>query len=114
MKNKNIDSLEVKIKATISDMSKNKFEKDIQKLSKYLSSDVKYIIVVFFVQIGQSENNPVLNYKNKDDITLYIQPKIKNYIPFRNKDNAENYKQEELFRGDLYLFLEVKNGKIII
>ncbi len=119
MENK-IDALELKIQTAISNTSSNQFEYNIKKLNKYISNDVKYIIINLFVQIGQQEgkyteeNYRALEYKNKNDITLYIQPKIKNYITFKSKESAIIYRNEELSDDDLYLFLEVQNGKIII
>ena len=109
------EQIQVKVNASISEWSETAFKDQVHRTEKYLSKDVKYIIFNLFLQIGREDikDNP-LEYKDRDNITIYLQPKIKNYVTFKSKENAERYKQEELSDKDLYLFLEVRNGKILI
>lgn len=119
MNNDITNTLQLEIQTAISENSLRKFKNDVSKISQYISNDARYIIVNIFIQLGQPDlfekgEHKTLKYKNKNECTLYIQPKIKNYITFKTKESAERYKQEELYENDLYLFLEIEDGKIII
>lgn len=54
-----------------------------------------------------------MNYKDKDNITIILQPKIKNYIEFKSQEGADNYIKENIEENELYLNLPVINGEII-
>jgi len=110
--------LELKIKALISKDSDEKFFSDVRKIGKYLNKDVKYIVLLLFLQIGTPEGKPELNkvfeFTNQNDVKIYLQLKIKSYIPFINQGSAERYIQEELTSDDLATIFEVKDGVIVI
>lgn len=105
MENENV--LNLNIKCTISDKSYKKFEYDLHKLTKHLAPSVQYLIVKLFIQIGKGDWRGALDYKHKNDIIIYLQPKIKTYIEFKTLSNAENYIENELDDNELFLFLEV-------
>lgn len=107
------EPLSLKIETSISEKSKCRFEQDVYRIQNYISNDVKYLVVKLFLQLGNSTGGETFFYKNKNDITLLIQPKIKNYISFKSKGSAEKYISEEINDDELYLLLEVDNGKII-
>jgi len=102
-----ISTKNINLNVKMSNTSKIKFNDSIKKLKNQISSDTKFLIVKIFIQLGQSEDNKTLDYTNKDNIMLFIQPKIKTYIEFKTKESAERYRQEELSENDLCLFLEV-------
>lgn len=95
-------------------VAKKRFTSDIKKLAKYLKIDTKVLLVKIFLQIGGTDDNQkVLNYKDKDNITIILQPKIKNYIEFKSQEGADNYIKENIEENELYLNLPVINGEII-
>jgi len=112
---KHIPSSNIIIKSRLSENSIAKFNNNIRKLEKQLSSETKFLIVKLFLQLGEAEeyigqseeSKRVMNYVDKNHISLLIQPKIKNYIEFKTKTSAEKYLREETSENDLYLFLEV-------
>jgi len=110
-----VESINVKIKAEITEISKDKFIKDVCNIP-YLSKDVNYIVVNVFLQLGSqlAQHPNVFEYKNKNDMTLSIQPKIKNYVTFKTKESAKRYMEEELSSDTLYLILDVIDGKVKI
>lgn len=117
MKNRNWnDDIQVAIKTRISEESNNYFSEQIQRIEQkeFLKlQESKFILVQMFVQLGKSER--VLDYRQKNDIWLNIQPKIKNYIIFKTQDSLDNYINNEIDdEKDLYLVFIVLNGKINI
>jgi transcriptional regulator of NAD metabolism len=110
------EGLETKIKTVISEWSENKFKQDVHKLEKYLDKDIQVILIRMFLQLGRNGNlhDKTFEFMSKNESILYIQPKIKNYVTFKNKENAERYIQEESSDDELNLILEVQNGKIIL
>ena len=117
MKNKNWnEDIQVTIKAHISEESNNYFSEQIQRIEQkeFLKlQESKFILVQMFIQLGKSER--VLDYRQKNDIWLNIQPKIKNYIIFKTKESLDNYINNEIDdEKDLYLVFIVLNGKINI
>lgn len=114
----NINKIQLNIKAAMSSHSSKQLEKDIKniktrELLKF--QDAKYMIVQLYIQIGKSEydDQHVLDYRNKNDIWLFIQPKIKNYILFKNEENFNKYKQEEINENDLYLAFKIENNNVV-
>lgn len=84
------------------------FIKNIKKVEVKERSklqDAKYIILFL---------EPILDYRNKNEIYITISPKIKSYTIFRSEENYNKYIEEELNDNDLYLSCNVVNGKIII
>lgn len=117
MKNRNWnDDIQVTIKARISEESNDYFSEQIQRIEQkeFLKlQESKFILVQMFVQLGKSER--VLDYRQKNDIWLNIQPKIKNYIIFKTQESLDNYINNEIDKEkDLYLVFIVLNGKINI
>lgn len=117
MKNRNWnDDIQVTIKARISEESNDYFNEQIQRIEQkeFLKlQESKFILVQMFVQLGKSER--VLDYRQKNDIWLNIQPKIKNYIIFKTQESLDNYINNEIDdEKDLYLVFIVLNGKINI
>lgn len=103
-----IPAYQIIIKPKISEASVGKFNENIKRLEENISPDTKYLIVKLFVQIGQpEEDSRVMNYIDKNNTDIFIQPKIKNYVEFKTKESAERYRDDELSDTDLYLFLEV-------
>lgn len=117
MKNKNWnEDIQVTIKTRISEESNNYFSEQIQRIEQkeFLKlQEAKFILVHMFIQLGKSER--VLDYRQKNDIWLNIQPKIKNYVIFKTQDSLDNYIKNEIDNEkDLYLVFIVLNGKINI
>lgn len=109
-----LDEIKLIVNATFSYGGKKRFTSDIKKLAKYLKIDTKVLLVKIFLQIGGTDDNQkVLNYKDKDNITIILQPKIKNYIEFKSQEGADNYIKENIEENELYLNLPVINGEII-
>lgn len=105
----------IKIKTNISEESKNAFKDVVNKKTKFQSKDIKFILIPLFFQIGKPDketNFNVLHYQNKDDITINLQFKVKNYIPFKSYEGAHKYIEDELTSEDIYFLLEVKDGKV--
>lgn len=108
------DKLSINIKATTTYDGITNFILDIGRL-KFLSKDTKYIIIHAYLQLGKPEEcNRVFDYNNTNDITIVLQPKIKNYIEFKTKGSAEKYREEQLSENDICLLLEVKDGRVQI
>jgi len=110
------ESLETKIQTIISEWSKDKFIRDIHQLEKHMDKDIQVILIRMFLQLGRNGNlhDKTFEFINKDESILYIQPKIKNYVTFKNRISADKYMSEELSGNDLCLLLEIQEGKIII
>ncbi len=90
------------------------FIEDIKKVEVKERSklqDAKYIILFLSIQL---KPEPILDYRNKNEIYITISPKIKSYTIFRSEENYNKYIEEELNDNDLYLSYNVVNGKIII
>jgi hypothetical protein len=116
-----LNGIQVDIKTYISEDSMEKFKDDVRKLSKRIPEDTKYVIIELYLQLGKPDeehNNRVLDYKNKNDISVTVQPKInKNvagFLYFNNRESFEKSLREECNKDDLYLCLEVKDGEIQI
>lgn len=109
------DEIKVNVKAYFSELGILTFKQDIRKLQRYIDKDVRYIIFKLFLQLGATEKDQkVFNYENKNEISLALQLKIKNYITFITKDGFENYIKNELdSEKELYLAYELEDGKII-
>ena len=114
MSENNLKLPEVQIKVNFTKTSLLQLESSIRNIEKYLSPEIKHIIIGIYVDLGKPEGNKVLKYVNRENMSIVLQPKIKNYIPFKNKDNYEKYRDEELEDKDLYLCLDVVDGKIQI
>ena len=108
--------LQLNIKAYISENSDEKFFSDVAKIGEHLDKDIKYVVILLYLQIGKpdKELNKVFEYKNKNDARLCLQLKIKSYIPFKSKESAEIYMIEELTANDLAMLGKVDNGVIVI
>jgi len=106
----------IKIKTNISEESKNAFKDTINNKTKFQSKDIKFILITLFFQIGKPDkekNSNVLHYQNKDNVTINLQFKVKNYIPFKSYEGANKYIENELTSEDMYFLLEVEDGKVI-
>jgi len=106
---------ELQIKTSIENQDWSSFFNHLQGIEKHLSSDTKVLIVKLFMQLGTAlpqHKNKLLNYENKNSISVNIQPKVKNYIEFRSVENAEKYIKEEISTDELCIYLEVENGHI--
>lgn len=111
------EKIQVEIKTHISESSTKTFYDRIRKINEneFLKlQEAKYIIILMYLQIGNSDSGYSLEYRNKNEIYLNLQPKIKNYVIFKSEESLNNYKENELNGSDLYLTLNVENGKIII
>ena len=111
-------SINEKINLTInSHITKNcekLFIEDIKKVEVKERSklqDAKYIILFLSIRL---KPEPILDYRNKNEIYITVSPKIKSYTIFRSEENYNKYIEEELNDNDLYLSCNVVNGKIII
>jgi len=111
-------SINEKINLTInSHITKNcekLFIEDIKKVEVKERSklqDAKYIILFLSIRL---KPEPILDYRNKNEIYITIFPKVKSYTIFRSEENYNKYIEEELNDNDLYLSCNVVNGKIII
>ena len=111
-----LGELNFNIKAYISKESDDKFNSDVRKIVKYLDEDINYVVLLLFLQIGKpdEEFDKVFEYKNKNDMRICLQLKIKSYIPFISKESAEKYMKEELTDNDLAVLAQVSNGITII
>ena len=108
-----LDTLSLVIKVKMSNISIAKFYTDVSNLQKHLGEDTKVILIQLFLQIGQADLGVnTFEFKDKDNMYLYIQPKIKSFTEFKLKANAENYLQDEVNNNELYLFLDVVDGII--
>jgi hypothetical protein len=76
--------------------------------------DASAIIVQLYLQIGSPEykDQSVFDYRNKNDASICIQPKIKTYMIFHSSKACLEYVKEELTENDLYFALKVVDGKI--
>lgn len=103
-----IPANQVAIKAKMSEVSVKKFNENIKKLQLVISPETKYIITKIYLQLGEpEEQSRTFDYLDKNNIEVFVQPKIKNYIEFKTKESAERYRDEELSENDICLFLEV-------
>jgi len=109
-------SKDLQIKATMSQWSKDKFIKDVHKLEKFIDKNTQIVLIKMFLQLGRNGNlhDKTFEFIDKNESILFIQPKIKNYITFKTLESADRYIVDEAGDNDLNLFLEVKDGKIII
>ena len=111
------EKIKLPIKTYISKSSEQALYNDISKIQQreyFKLSNAKYIVIQLFLQLGkpQETESPVLDFRNKNDIYLAIQPKIKSYMIFKSEENHNKYIQEEMDENDLYVVFEVENGKI--
>jgi len=111
-----IGNIKINISTYFSELSKMQFESNVWNIQKYLNDEVKYIIINLYLQLGKidaSKGEKVLEYKDKNNIKLSIQFKIKNYITFKSKENLDTYIAEEINDNDLYIVYPVENKRII-
>jgi len=110
--------IKVNIKAHFTQNSKMAFIQDIKRIEsrEYLKlQNAKYIIFLLYLQLGKPEEkaSPVFEFRNKNEVYLKIQPKIKSYIIFKNENCYNEFLINEL-DDELYMVFEVENGKIKI
>ena len=107
--------LKLVIKTHISKESQNKLKNDIEKVTQYISQEEKFILIKLFLQIGRPDhetNFKSLDYQNMTDITVSLQPKIKNYVTFKTSEGLKNYMINHLNQGDLLLCYSYQDGKL--
>jgi hypothetical protein len=112
------NEIKVEIKTYISQSSESQFYYDLARIEQkehFKLLEAKYIIIQVFLQLGKSDcfESPVFDFRNKNEIYVNIQPKIKSYIIFKSEENYNKYKKEEMIDSDLYFTFKVDNGKII-
>ena len=108
------EKINLTINSHITKNSEKLFIEDIKKVEVKERSklqDAKYIILFLSIQL---KSEPILDYRNKNEIYITVSPKIKSYTIFRSEENYNKYIEEELNDNDLYLSYNVVNGKIII
>jgi len=113
------EKLDFVIKTKISGQDMDIFRTSIRDISNYISKDVNYLIIKLFIQIGKPDTNTnedrnsrILDFKDKNNVYLFIKPKIKNYVTFKTLEGVENYQKEEMDKNEFFLLLPVENGKI--
>lgn len=109
--------IEINIKAYISRKGENQIKEQIEKIriKEYLKlPNSKFIVFHMFIQLGKSENGYLLDYRNKDDIWLSIQPKIKNYVIFKTEESLMNYLKNEIDdKTDLTMVMRIQDNKFV-
>jgi hypothetical protein len=101
------NDLSVNIKAVISRNSDVWIRSELEKLYGRLFIDTQYVIAKIFLEIDHKPHRETLNYKNKNDITIYIKPVIENYVQFKTHKEANEFLKERLCDDEIYLFLKV-------
>lgn len=112
--------LELKIKAVISKESQKQLQEDIQRVlnrERNNKKDAKFLLLELYLQIGipDTGNKNALDYQNKDNIVIYLQSKIKNYIFFNSKESLDLFIESQFNNDkDLYLIVPIEMGCINI
>ena len=107
----------VKINSYVSSISIGKLKNQIEQIRKYEyrnRNECNFIILHLFMQLGEPDKYcNVLDYESKNNISLCIQPKIKNYVFFKTEEDLNNYISNYVDdKEDMYIAICIKDNII--
>lgn len=106
------------IRSYISKNSEAEIREHIKKINIWEMEKLQnalYVVLHIYLQIGKPDSGDyVFEYRNKNEMYLAIQPKIKSYVIFENEETLNQYLNQDINKNELYLVCNVNQGKIIL
>lgn len=98
------------ISVDINKESEEAFKKDLQRMEKEIKSFYNYALVFLYLQLGTADKTTQKVFEHRANMNCYLvlQPKIKNYIPFKDKESMEEYIKNQIPKDTLYMVHEVE------
>jgi len=107
-----MDKLNLKIEAIITNDCMDKFKEEVQKIA-IREKGSKYILFRIYCQLGQQEKGRVFEDRGYGECIVIVQPKIKTYTIFQDKDVLYEYIDTQILKEDLYMIYDNKQRDFV-